>query len=142
VLEPVATLGNSGDSGEGGGDAPANPFFKLKSRRNSVTLVSALSLEERLEAEIADHNIQVAAVVKLQAAWRGTLARRARDAGTLTPTTIINTSTSTSAPNSDTSSSAGGKADSGGVRCAFFDRNLHSRMPLDPTHVRFKRTCV
>jgi hypothetical protein len=22
------------------------------------------------------------------------------------------------------------------VRCAFFDRNLHSRMPLDPTHVR------
>jgi hypothetical protein len=28
------------------------------------------------------------------------------------------------------------------VRCAFPDRNLHSRMPLDPTHVRFKRTCV
>jgi hypothetical protein len=28
------------------------------------------------------------------------------------------------------------------VRCAFTDRNLHSRMPLDPTHVRFKRTCV
>jgi hypothetical protein len=22
------------------------------------------------------------------------------------------------------------------VRCAFSDRNLHSRMPLDPTHVR------
>jgi hypothetical protein len=29
-----------------------------------------------------------------------------------------------------------------GVRCAFSDRSLHSRMPLDPTHVRFKRTCV
>jgi hypothetical protein len=29
-----------------------------------------------------------------------------------------------------------------GVRCAFSDRNLHSRMPLDPTHVRLKRTCV
>jgi hypothetical protein len=29
------------------------------------------------------------------------------------------------------------------VRCAFFDRILHSRMLLlDPTHVRFKRTCV
>jgi hypothetical protein len=28
------------------------------------------------------------------------------------------------------------------VRCAFFDRILHSMMPLDPTHVRFKRTCV
>jgi hypothetical protein len=28
------------------------------------------------------------------------------------------------------------------ARCAFSDRNLHSRMPLDPTHVRFKRTCV
>jgi hypothetical protein len=28
------------------------------------------------------------------------------------------------------------------VRCAFSDRILHSRMPLDPTHVRFKRTCV
>jgi hypothetical protein len=28
------------------------------------------------------------------------------------------------------------------VRCAFFDRILLSRMPLDPTHVRFKRTCV
>jgi hypothetical protein len=28
------------------------------------------------------------------------------------------------------------------VRCAFFDRDLHSRMPLDPTHVRLKRTCV
>jgi serine/threonine protein kinase len=28
------------------------------------------------------------------------------------------------------------------VRCAFFGRNLHSRMPLDPTHVRLKRTCV
>jgi acylaminoacyl-peptidase len=28
------------------------------------------------------------------------------------------------------------------ARCAFFGRNLHSRMPLDPTHVRFKRTCV
>jgi hypothetical protein len=28
------------------------------------------------------------------------------------------------------------------VRCAFSDRNLHSRMPLDPTHVRLKRTCV
>jgi hypothetical protein len=25
------------------------------------------------------------------------------------------------------------------VRCAFFDRNLHSRMPLDPTNVRLKR---
>jgi hypothetical protein len=25
------------------------------------------------------------------------------------------------------------------VRCAFFDRNLHSRMPLVPTHARFKR---
>jgi hypothetical protein len=24
------------------------------------------------------------------------------------------------------------------VRCAFVDRNLHSRMPLDPTHVRLK----
>jgi hypothetical protein len=30
----------------------------------------------------------------------------------------------------------------GTVRCAFFDRNLHSRMPLDPTHVRLKRTRV
>jgi hypothetical protein len=28
------------------------------------------------------------------------------------------------------------------ARCAFSDRNLHSRMPLDPTHVRLKRTCV
>jgi hypothetical protein len=28
------------------------------------------------------------------------------------------------------------------VRCAFFGRNLHSMMPLDPTHVRLKRTCV
>jgi hypothetical protein len=28
------------------------------------------------------------------------------------------------------------------VRCAFFGRNLHSRMPLDPTHVRLKRTRV
>jgi hypothetical protein len=26
----------------------------------------------------------------------------------------------------------------GFVRCAFSDRNLHSRMPLDPTHVRLK----
>jgi hypothetical protein len=28
------------------------------------------------------------------------------------------------------------------VRCAFSDRILHSRMPLDPTHVRLKRTCM
>jgi len=28
------------------------------------------------------------------------------------------------------------------VRCAFFDRILHSRMPLDPTHGCLKRTCV
>jgi TPR repeat protein len=28
------------------------------------------------------------------------------------------------------------------ARCAFSDRNLHSRMPLDPTHVRLKRTRV
>jgi enolase len=28
------------------------------------------------------------------------------------------------------------------ARCALFGRNLHSRMPLDPTHVRLKRTCV
>jgi hypothetical protein len=28
------------------------------------------------------------------------------------------------------------------ARCAFSDRILHSRMPLDPTHVRSKRTCV
>jgi hypothetical protein len=28
------------------------------------------------------------------------------------------------------------------VRFFFSDRNLHSRMPLDPTHVRLKRTCV
>jgi hypothetical protein len=27
---------------------------------------------------------------------------------------------------------------SGCARCAFSDRNLHSRMPLDPTHVRLK----
>jgi polygalacturonase len=30
----------------------------------------------------------------------------------------------------------------GYVRCAFSDSNLHPRMPLDPTHVRLKRTCV
>jgi hypothetical protein len=30
----------------------------------------------------------------------------------------------------------------GEARCAFSDRILHSRMPLDPTHVRCKRTCV
>jgi hypothetical protein len=30
----------------------------------------------------------------------------------------------------------------GFARCAFFGRNLHSRMPLDPTHVRLKRTRV
>jgi hypothetical protein len=28
------------------------------------------------------------------------------------------------------------------VRCAFSNRILHSRMPLDPTHVRLKQTCV
>jgi hypothetical protein len=28
------------------------------------------------------------------------------------------------------------------VRCAFSDRNLQSRMPLDPTHVRLKRAGV
>jgi hypothetical protein len=28
------------------------------------------------------------------------------------------------------------------VRWAFPDRNLHSRMPLDPTYVRLTRTCV
>jgi hypothetical protein len=28
------------------------------------------------------------------------------------------------------------------VRCAFSDSNLHSRMPLDPTLARLKRTCV
>jgi hypothetical protein len=28
------------------------------------------------------------------------------------------------------------------VRCAFFGRNLHSRMPLDPTPARFKRADV
>jgi magnesium-transporting ATPase (P-type) len=30
----------------------------------------------------------------------------------------------------------------GTARCTFSGRNLHSRMPLDPTHVRLKRTCV
>jgi hypothetical protein len=30
----------------------------------------------------------------------------------------------------------------GRVRCAFSDGNLHSRMPLDPMHVRLKRTRV
>jgi hypothetical protein len=29
-----------------------------------------------------------------------------------------------------------------GVRCAFSDRNLHSRMPLDPTPARLKRADV
>jgi hypothetical protein len=33
-----------------------------------------------------------------------------------------------------------GVVDEGTVR--FNDRNLHARMPLDPTHVRLKRTCV
>jgi hypothetical protein len=28
------------------------------------------------------------------------------------------------------------------VRCAFSHRNLHSRMPLDPTPVRLKRACM
>jgi fatty acid desaturase len=28
------------------------------------------------------------------------------------------------------------------VRCAFFGRNLHSRMPLVPTPARLKRWCV
>jgi hypothetical protein len=28
------------------------------------------------------------------------------------------------------------------VRCAFSDRNLHSMMPLDPTHVPLKRAGV
>jgi serine/threonine protein kinase len=28
------------------------------------------------------------------------------------------------------------------VRCSFLDRIVHSRMPLDPTHVQLKRTCV
>jgi hypothetical protein len=30
----------------------------------------------------------------------------------------------------------------GFARCAFSGNNLRSRMPLDPTHVRLKRTCV
>jgi hypothetical protein len=29
-----------------------------------------------------------------------------------------------------------------GVRCTFSDRILHSKMPLDPTHVRLKQTCM
>jgi hypothetical protein len=32
--------------------------------------------------------------------------------------------------------------DGGPARCAFSDRNLHSMMPLDPTHVRLIRTYV
>jgi hypothetical protein len=28
------------------------------------------------------------------------------------------------------------------ARCAFSDRNSHSRMPLDPGYVRLKQTCV
>jgi adenylosuccinate lyase len=28
------------------------------------------------------------------------------------------------------------------ARCAFFGRNIHSRIPLDPTPARLKRTCV
>jgi hypothetical protein len=32
--------------------------------------------------------------------------------------------------------------ENGRVRCAFSGRNSHSRMPLDPTHVRLKRTYV
>jgi hypothetical protein len=28
------------------------------------------------------------------------------------------------------------------ARCAFFGRNLHSRMPLDPTPARLKRADV
>jgi hypothetical protein len=28
------------------------------------------------------------------------------------------------------------------VRCAFFDRTLHSRMSLNPTPARLKRTCM
>jgi hypothetical protein len=35
-----------------------------------------------------------------------------------------------------------GEADDDGARCAFSDKHLHSKMPLDPMHVRFKRTCV
>jgi uncharacterized repeat protein (TIGR01451 family) len=38
--------------------------------------------------------------------------------------------------------SIGSQITVGSVRCAFSDRNLHSRMPLDPTHVRLKRTRV
>jgi hypothetical protein len=31
-----------------------------------------------------------------------------------------------------------GMAFEGNARCEFSDRNLHSMMPLDPTHVRLK----
>jgi NADH dehydrogenase FAD-containing subunit len=35
-----------------------------------------------------------------------------------------------------------GMVDLAVARCAFSDRNLHSRMPLDPMHVHLKPTCV
>jgi hypothetical protein len=38
--------------------------------------------------------------------------------------------------------SSSGSHYGGDVRCAFSDRNLHSRMPLDPTHVRLQQTRV
>ena len=46
-------------------------------------LVPKLTLAEKLELQVAEHNEQVEAVVKLQTAWRGTVARRAMKAGTL-----------------------------------------------------------
>jgi hypothetical protein len=79
------------DLGVDTGTAPTPPAL---ARRGM--LKPSLSLEERLEAEIANHNSEVEAVTKLQSAWRGTQTRRALKNGTLVPSEQISPTSKTS----------------------------------------------
>jgi hypothetical protein len=94
-----------------------------------LTMNSAtLHCTERTEGRGA---LTVAGGLNREAMGSYSLTLQAKDAGTPTPNAGTHAVTVTIDDVND-------EPPVFSVRCALFDRNLHSRMPLDPMHVRLK----
>jgi hypothetical protein len=92
-----------------------------------------------VRAELAGvENDHVGAEINLDTLCIGGAAIKAEIAATLATLKVSGVLAILRAKNADAAIARGIEL----VRCAFSDRTLHLRIPLDPTHVRLKQTCV
>jgi hypothetical protein len=89
-----------------------------------------------------DHIIKIEAMIKSEVEENDTVAAVFAAVSTGMPGDLEPVYRAIYEPAPNTSLSKGTAGPAALARCAFSDRNLHSRMPLDPPLVCLQRTCV